>query len=511
MPRIPAGGSLVSAALLTSTLIACSDQASQANNRPAVPSPQTEHRGGGDTSLAINTASSFEKPAANLTDASALRDFNLGNDFFKNPWVPNRASTSLRDGLGPHFNNNACQDCHIRDGKGHAPAWAEGGQAPNDGTDFGSLLIRTYKSEITANTRAEMRAGKLINQGDSTVGGQLQHHANPDISPEVALRVSYTYSELTLNGGEVVQLRRPHWHITSLYTGYPLDADTLLSPRLSPAMIGLGLLERISEADLLAREDAEDRNGDGISGRANRVWSLESQTVTLGRFGWKAGQPSVLEQTAGAFAGDMGLTSRLHPDEGCLAHQADCLAAPTGNGDSTESYPYEVADAVLDKVAFYAAHLAVPERRAAKDAQVQRGKQVFWDAGCEACHRESYLTPPDPSAPALANQRIYPYTDLLLHDMGDDLADVTQANESAPQGILAEYSASAQEWRTPPLWGIGLVKRVDPTASFLHDGRAQTLLEAIVWHGGEAAAARDRVINLAPSDRAALLAFLQDL
>ena len=157
-------------------------------------------------------------------------------------------------------------------------------------------------------------------------------------------------------------------------------------------MIGMGLLALIPEAQITANEDPFDGDGNGISGKANRVWSVEDQAVALGRFGWRAGQPSVLEQSAGAFNNDMGLTSRLHLNENCMPHQADCLAAPNGNGDSTEYYDYEVSDTVLDAVAFYASHLSVPQRRDAYSEQVQAGKRLFDDTGCNACHVAQHQT-----------------------------------------------------------------------------------------------------------------------
>ncbi len=471
--------------------------------------PTGETLAAGSATVFETTASAFEKHSANLTSAIGVRDFNIGNDFFKNPWVPNRSSTSLRDGLGPHFNNNACQDCHIRDGRGHAPNVS----ATEDGSDFSSMLIRAARSSISAAERDLMLAGELANVGDSSVGGQLQQHALAGVQIESALGVSYQDVTMTFADGHSITLREPSWHLTSLYkdSGYDFDSDTVFSARIAPPMIGLGLLMLIPAEHIIANEDINDANSDGISGKANRVWSLEDNAVTLGRFGWKAGQPSVLEQAAGAFLGDMGLTSRLHATENCLPHQADCLQAPTGNGDSNGQYDYEVSDQVLERVAFYSAHLGVPARRNADAPVVKQGKQLFKEAGCDSCHIEKWQTGESSALPELANQTIYPCTDMLLHDLGPELADFTIDNTPAGSDVLYEYQATATEWRTPPLWGIGLTHTVDPKATFLHDGRARTIMEAVLWHGGEASASRDKVLQFNSEERNALNAFLMSL
>lgn len=486
----------------------CSDSQKAAELMQQAP-PTGETLSAGDATVFETSASAFEKHSANLTSAMDVRDFNIGNDFFKNPWVPNRSSTSLRDGLGPHFNNNACQDCHIRDGRGHAPNVS----ATEDGTDFSSMLIRAARSSLSVTERDLMLAGKQANVGDSSVGGQLQQHALAGVQIESSLRASYQDISKTFADGHTVTLRKPSWHLTSLYqdSGYDFDTDTIFSARVAPPMIGLGLLMLIPAENIIANEDIHDTDNDGISGKANRVWSIEAGAVTLGRFGWKAGQPSVLEQAAGAFLGDMGLTSRLHPTENCLPHQADCLQAPTGNGDSNGQYNYEVSDQVLERVAFYSAHLGVPARRNADAPAVKQGKQLFKEAGCDGCHIEQWQTGDSSTLPELANQTIYPYTDMLLHDLGPELADFTIDNSPANSDVLYEYQATATEWRTPPLWGLGLAQTVDPKATFLHDGRARTVMEAVLWHGGEAATSRDKVLQFNAEQRNALNAFLMSL
>ena len=258
-------------------------------------------------------------------------------------------------------------------------------------------------------------------------------------------------------------------------------------------MIGLGLLEAIPEAAILANADPDDRNGDGISGRTNQVWDREQQRTVLGRFGWKAGQPTLNQQNAEAFANDMGLTSTLVAHDNCTAAQTDCRSAPHGGEP-------EVSDNILASILFYTRNLGVPARRGADTPQVIAGKNLFYQAGCQGCHTPQFTTATDAAEPELANQLIRPYSDLLLHDMGAGLAD------NRP-----EFLASGSEWRTPPLWGIGLTETVNGHTQFLHDGRARNLLEAILWHGGEAEAAKQQVMTFNADERSALLAFLNSL
>lgn len=469
-----------------------------------------EHLSGGSSSVNDQSADAFSLKSANMSDIGRIRQFNLGNDFFQNPWVAGSASTSSRDGLGGHFNNNACQDCHIRDGRGHADDIAIGAGI---GSDFNSLLIRASRSNPSAADLDTMALNHGANVADSSVGGQLQHKAVAGVTAEAVQGVSYTEQLISFADGETVSLRKPSWHLASSYagSGFDFDIDTIFSARVAQPMIGLGLLALISEADIVAMEDVDDSNNDGISGRANRVWSIEQNATVLGRFGWKAGQASVIEQSAGAFLGDMGLTSRLHRQENCLPHQADCITSPNGNGDSVNNYDYEVSDTVLAAVGHYSSHLAVPQRRNAYDEQVQRGKALFNEAGCSSCHSASYTTAADRRQPELSQQLIFPYTDMLLHDMGEDLADFGIDNRQDIAEVAVEFLASNREWRTPPLWGIGLTHTVDPKASFLHDGRARTIMEAVLWHGGEAAVAQQAVLSFDAQQREALLAFLNDL
>jgi CxxC motif-containing protein (DUF1111 family) len=274
----------------------------------------------------------------------------------------------------------------------------------------------------------------------------------------------------------------------------------MVSPRVAPPMIGLGLLEAVADAEIESRADPEDVDGDGISGRPNRVWDDAAQAVVLGRFGWKAGQPSLAQQSAHAINGDIGISapSRPAPAGDCTQAQRSCLEAP--NGDSRQHDGVEASARMMELITFYSRNLAVPARRDIDDPQVLAGKRVFYESGCIACHRPKYVTRRDSLGAEQSFQLIWPYSDMLLHDMGEGLAD------GRPEG-----QASGREWRTAPLWGIGLTETVNGHTQFLHDGRARNLLEAILWHGGEAEAAKQKVVALSAERREALLAFLRSL
>ena len=287
-------------------------------------------------------------------------------------------------------------------------------------------------------------------------------------------------------------MRKPTYRIDGLGYG-PLPPDIMISPRIAPALIGLGLLEAISEQDILAHADPDDRDGDGISGRPNRVWDRRAGTLKLGRFGWKAGEPTVEQQSASAFLADMGITSSLFPDEPCALAQQTCRDAPEGGAP-------EIDDLRLGWVVSYSRTLGVPQRRDLGDPEVQRGKLLFASAKCASCHVDTYRTSSFAPIPELGDQVIHPYTDLLLHDMGGGLAD-----------HRPDFDASGTEWRTPPLWGLGLIQTVNKHDELLHDGRARGPAEAILWHDGEAAASRWAFVAMSIDDRRALVRFLSSL
>lgn len=439
---------------------------------------------GGKATVNKRDVNAFSMPSANLSPVRRL-DFSVGNSFFRSPWVIAPSTTTARDGLGPLFNTNACQNCHIKDGRGHPPE--------QDDVNAVSMLVRLSIPDDPAQAELIKKNGVLP---EPAYGGQLQDMAVPGVEPEGRVRIEYEPMPVRFRDGTVVELRKPTLSITHLGYG-PMHPETRASVRVAPPMIGLGLLEAIPDAAILANADPDDKDGDGISGRPNWVWNDEQQTVALGRFGWKAGQPNLNQQNVHAFSGDMGLTTSLRNFDDCTPTQTDCLAAPNGNGPDGEP---EVSDNILRLVLFYSRNLGVPARRNIENPQVLAGKNLFYEAGCQQCHTPQFKTRHDAAEPELANQVIRPYSDLLLHDMGAELAD-----------NRTEFQATGREWRTPPLWGIGLTQTVSGHTQFLHDGRARDLLEAVLWHGGEAQAAQRQVLAFDAEQRAALLAFLNSL
>ncbi|CCO48505.1 putative thiol oxidoreductase [Vibrio nigripulchritudo SOn1] len=438
-------------------------------------------KSGGNTSVKKDGSNAFSLPANNLPMTSRL-DFSVGNSFFRNPWVQAPASTDARDGLGPLFNTNGCQNCHIKDGRGHPP---------EEGDEHAvSMLVRLSIPAMTPEQKKAFIMNGVI--PEPTYGGQLQDFALPDAKPEGKVNITYSDVVVTFKDGEQVTLRKPNLTITNLNYG-EMHPDTQFSARVAPPMIGLGLLEAIPEETILAMADPEDKNKDGISGKVNRVWDVQAEGFALGRFGWKAGQPNLMQQNAAAFNGDLGLTSSLFPVENCTENQSICNDLPHGGKP-------EVSEKILNFVEFYSQHLAVPIRRNTRDPQVQLGQTKFAEAGCQSCHAVNIKTAKNDRLPALSEQIIHPYSDMLLHDMGEGLAD------NRP-----EYLANGREWRTQPLWGLGYTKEVNGHTNLLHDGRARNVLEAVLWHGGEAKPAQENVLNMSKKEREALVAFLNSL
>ncbi|MBV0911165.1 di-heme oxidoreductase family protein [Anianabacter salinae] len=447
-----------------------------------------ENAGGAQTVRARDTADAFSQPAANLSFEQEL-DFKVGNGMFKRIWVSPPASTIASDGLGPLYNARSCQRCHIKDGRGHPP------EGPDDTAV--SMFLRV---SIPAGDVQEIEryiAGTHAVAPDPTYGTQLQDFSLPGHAPEYRLSVAHEDIEVPLSGGETATLRKPTYDAADLGYG-PLHPAAMLSPRVAPQMIGLGLLEAIPSEDILALADPDDADGDGISGRPQIVWSDVHDRPMLGRFGHKAGNPTILEQTASAFAGDIGISNPIHTAGSgeCTDAQTDCTASL--DGADAEQGGFEIDQVGLDLVTFYSQTLAVPARRDVDDPQVLQGREVFFDAGCASCHRPNHVTHRLEGDDPASFQLIWPYTDMLLHDMGPGLAD------NRPEG-----RADGREWRTAPLWGIGLTEAVSGHTNFLHDGRARSLLEAVLWHGGEAQAARDAVVRMPPEDRDALIRFLE--
>lgn len=462
-----------------------------------------EVKQGGDTGINITSSESYSKPSSNIT-ASRKGNFFIGNAFFKQPWVVAPSSTDSRDGLGALFNVAACQSCHIKDGRGHAPVNAE------DNAD--SLLIRLAMPARTEEQRKALYNSDVEKVIHPVYGGQLQDRGVQGVPAEAKIAVNWTEVPITFTDGHVVNLRRPDFQLEN--PGYgPFDPELMVSPRVALPMIGLGLLEYIPDDSIIRQADANDDDQDGISGKYNWVIDPETGKKSLGRFGWKAGQTRLITQNMSAFNEDMGLTSRIRPVESCTKNQPQCLAAPTGADDQGDGLPpVEVSNEVAKFVEFYTQNLAVPNRRNADSKMVLAGKKRFYDIGCQDCHTPRYQLPKgDDDRLEQQGQIIYPYTDLLLHDMGEDLADRTIAGKLPAKEDQVEFLATSYEWRTPALWGIGLAQSVDSQATFLHDGRARTLMEAVLWHGGEAESHKEQVLNLDEQGRKELEAFLSSL
>lgn len=433
--------------------------------------PSEEMPGG---EFATNTLllgpNSFSRPAEGLT-RDEERSFFTGNTLFKDNWVTAPASTTARDGLGPTFNARSCSGCHFMDGRGRPDI---------DKGELG-LLLRLSSGEDAESGAPEP---------DSDFGGQLQDNAVLNVAPEGRIVITYEEQEGSYEDGETYSLRIPTYAIED--ARFELPDGLKVSPRVAPAVIGMGLLEAIPEAALAALADPDDEDGDGISGRINRVYDVQRDAMVVGRFGWKAEQPTVKQQAAGAFLGDMGITSSLFPEQNCPIPQEDCTSSEAGGAP-------EIDDTLLDKVAIYTSVLAVPMRRNAEAKEVLEGRALFGKLGCDSCHVRGHTTG-DSEIAALADQRIWPYTDLLLHDMGDALADGRPV-----------FQASGSEWRTPPLWGLGLTMDVNGHLFLMHDGRARGFAEAILWHGGEGQDAADAFRSLKGTERDALITFLESL
>lgn len=442
---------------------------------------------GSATSIDLPDRNAFRHMRPGLSAEEQMR-FHVGRALFRKLWVAAPSSTQASDGLGPLYNARSCETCHARDGRGRPPEPGE------TGTGF---LLRLARNPLTPDG-----AAPAAPDPDPIYGHQLQDLAIPGLAAEGRVTIRWSDVPVSLADGTVVTLRKPDFAVTDL-AGGPLDPRTSLSPRIAPPMIGLGLIEAIPESRIRALADPADADGDGISGRAAVALGGAGSGPDggrLGRFGWKAQHGTVRQQTLSALAADMGLSTPdlPLPFGDCTPAQTDCLSRPTG--EQARLGPGELSGEALEGLVFYSEAIAVPARRKASFPGVLAGKRVFHALGCAACHTPRFTLEATATNPALGGEVIRPYSDFLLHDMGEGLADGQQV------GI-----ASGTEWRTPPLWGIGLTATVNGNGVYLHDGRARSLEEAILWHGGEAQAAHDAYRTSSAGDRQALIHFLESL
>lgn len=440
--------------------------------------PASSHQialSGGDTTVRNRSSHGYEQPAPNLSEEMLALHLS-GDRAFDAVFVTPPAN--VNPGLGPLFNNASCQGCHIKDGRGMP--------------EKGQLLVRvSYPRQNGKDLPNEQGDAPVLDQnyhpeaavslGNAPpvpgIGTQIQDQGVYGHAPEAQVEMQWQEQTGMYGDGTPYKLRSPRAKITRM-NRQPLPPDTKTSLRIPSPVFGLGLLEAIPEQSILGLADPEDRNQDGISGRPNYVWDVVKHSEVLGRFGWKANNPDLLQQSASAYVNDMGVTSPMFPE-------------PDGSS--------EIDTDTLKAATVYVQTLAVPARTMLDELRVQKGEQLFASASCNACHVSQLRTGKHEIA-ALSNQTIHPYTDLLLHDMGSGLAD------GRP-----DFRASGTEWRTAPLWGVGLAQTVLPYSGYLHDGRARTLEEAILWHAGEAKASKEMFSKMSKDERTALIRFLRSL
>lgn len=425
-------------------------------------------------SLGINSTSAnafgFEIPGLSIPEQS---QFSQGNSLFNQTWLPSSEVSQDRDGLGPTFNAKSCASCHFKDGRGRP--------LENGGESRGFLMRVSQMGQ-------DINGAPL---GLDGYGTQIQDLSNEGIPFEAKVTATYEVINGTYPDGTEYELRKPIYSLEEAQFGSLSGVE--MSPRVAQQTIGMGLISALPDNEIIKFADEFDNDGDGISGRPNFVWNPETGEMDLGKYGWKANAPTLKIQIVGAFHGDMGLTTSIFPENDCPTPQLDCAEALTGGEP-------EVTDEQLDKILFYQATLAVPNRRNAMEESILMGRDLFNSVNCVGCHAINQTTGTSATIPILENVTIRPYSDFLLHDMGEDLAD------NRP-----DFVANGQEWRTQPLWGIGLISTVNDHTFFLHDGRARNIEEAILWHSGEAQTSKEDFMSLSSEERQLLIDFVNSL
>ncbi|MDC3388509.1 thiol oxidoreductase [Flavobacteriaceae bacterium] len=425
----------------------------------------------GNLSVKTNSKNSFGKEIPGLIFKEKIA-FGLGNSLFSTPWISVGSTTAI-DGLGPTFNARSCIGCHSNDGRGKP--------LKNGENSMGFILRLSIDNDSLT--------GEPI--GHQTYGKQIQDQSNIGVQYEAKVNVNYQTLKGIYPDGTKYELRKPSYTIVDKNFGEINNIKT--SPRVAQQVIGLGLIDALSEKSILLNVDEFDKNNDGISGKANYVTNVITKKSSIGKFGWKANQPSLRQQIGDAFNGDMGLTSSVFTNQNCPLPQDKCNDYPNG-GDP------EVIDSQIDNVVFYQSSIAVPKRRNFKKQNVLEGKVLFNKSECIKCHAKNFKTSKSIENKHLEGKIIHPFSDFLLHDMGEGLAD----NRN-------DFLANGKEWRTQPLWGIGLIPKVNKHTYLLHDGRARNIEEAILWHGGEAENSKIKFMNLSSIERKKVIDYINSL
>ncbi|HEY0201463.1 MAG TPA: di-heme oxidoredictase family protein [Burkholderiaceae bacterium] len=489
-PRSPRGGSrrtvllgLLAVALIVLGVVAwhsfiapLSGYGDQPHDLDVVRKADPRALSGGDLTTFHPGFRPFSQAAYNLP-WKLQAEFDTGDALFDANFKPGPTidPARVRGGLGPMFNQSSCSGCHFRDGSASPPA--------SPGEAMNGMFLRISVPDGLG--------GWKPMDGYNT---QIHDQAVNGVPPEGKGRVTYTEQPGRYPDGSVYSLRRPHYQLENSRFG-PVPADAVVEARVAPRNFGGGLLEAIPENAILEVARQQAASGTGVHGRPNRVVDVVTGKTVLGRFAWKANNPTVIQQAADAFSNDMGLTTKLFPQQNCPVGQAACLTEAARQSSDV----HEVNDAELDAMSTYLRLLAVPARRAVNDPNALRGEQLFHQVQCMQCHVDTFRTGDSHPVRRLRDQIIHPYTDLLLHDMGEGLSG------------RPDHLAGPRDWRTAPLWGVGLTEKVNRHTNFLHDGRARNLEEAVLWHGGEAEGARQRFMQLSAEDRRLLLYFLGTL